>query len=211
MNRNIAFILIILIFVCCRSIKPLVISVEEEQIMKIIKIPKKMEHRKFNIETFDTYKDESDYWHFTDKDGFEVVQFDLGDAFVERRKKHKDLFEEYYVYYENGNLKQEARCFINNGFLKGKGYFYDLMGRLEEVIDYDIPYKYTWENVLDFVKKNKIKLYDTHTLIQRYKDKEKGYCWWIRWKMPWEQKVCLVMLSGEDGRILDKKIGSFKR
>jgi len=169
--------------------------------------------RKFDIETFNKNKNESDYRYFTDNDVFEVVQFYVGDGkgFVESRRNPKELFEEYYTYYENGDIKQEARRFRNKGFFKGNGYFYDLTGELTEVINYDVPYKYTWEDVLKFGKKHKINLYDTCTYITRYYNKKEGYCWDIAWKAPSDPMVSnVVILSGEDGRILMQRIDSFE-
>ena len=139
------------------------------------------------------------------------MQYRKGKEFGERRKKQGDLFEEYYIYYESGNLKHEACIFIKNGFFKGKGYLYDITGNLKEVIDYDAPYKYTWEDVLKFVKKHKIDLYDTYTIIDRDKNVKYGHYWDIAWKVPSTMNVYVVILSGEDGRILMQRIDTFKR
>jgi hypothetical protein len=208
MNRYIALIFIVF-FIACGNKK----STTNDNDNTNNKISQQMTHRKFDIEAFNKHKDESDYWSFTDKNGVEIVQLKLGDGdgFIERQRKPKELFEEYYAYYENGNLKQEAHCFIHNGFFKGEGYFYNLIGELIKVIDYDIPYTYTWENILDFIKKNNIDPYNEHTFIQRYEDKEKGYCWDVMWRIPSELAVNVVILSGEDGRILEKRIDTFEK
>jgi hypothetical protein len=167
-----------------------------------------MQQRKFDVEAFNKNKNESDYWCFMDQDGYNVVQYG-SDRFVELRKKQGDLFEEYRVFYSDGSLKEEKQCFINDGFFKGKGYLYNPAGMLVEVIDYDAPYKYTWENVLLFVKKNSINLYDSHTLIQRYEDREKGFCWYIKWKVPMKPAVNVAILSGEDGHVLEQRVSPF--
>ena len=162
--------------------------------------------RKFDIETFNKNKDESNYWEFTDNEDIEVVQYSImNNEYYERKKKPKDLIEEYYAYYENGNLKKEARCFMNN-FI-GKAYIYDSTGKLTEIIDYDINYKYSLENVLCFVKKHKIDLLHKHTIIKRYEDKKRGYgyCWFIMWQNPRKKGLTVVILSGEDGKILEKR------
>jgi hypothetical protein len=167
------------------------------------------QRRKFDVEAFNKNKNESDYRYFTDQDGYSVVQYGDANGFVELRKKPGDLFEEYRAFYGNGSLKEEKLCLLNRGFCKGKGYVYHPAGMLVEVIDYDAPYKYTWENVLNFVKKNSINLYDSHTLIQRYEDREKGFCWHITWKVPMKPAVNVAILSGEDGRVLEQRVSPF--
>lgn len=199
MNKNLILIFISFSFFACSSGK----HSENNSGTNIIK--QKMTHKKFDIEAFDKNKNESGHWYFTDEQGYDIHQYSVTDGFVEYRKKSKDLFEEYYAFYSNGNLKEKKNVFINSGFNKGVGYFYDEQGNLTEEINYDIPYKYTWEQVYDFAVKHDIDLYDFHTLIQRYQDKERDYCWFITWRVPFAPEITTIILSGENGNILEEK------
>ena len=210
---KIFFFLILFFFSACDSGKSSQNDSENDSVNNSInnKNFQEMTRKKFNIDEFNKNKDESEYWYFTDADGYNVVQYSVIDVFVEYRRKPEDLFGEYRTYYSDGNLKEEKQQLLNNGFFKGKGYRYDSTGRLIEEIDYDIPYKYTWENILDFIKDHTIDVYDSHTLIQRYKDKEKGFCWLIMWKSSLKAELNVVMLSGEDGNILEERTAKMEK
>ena len=81
----------------------------------------------------------------------------------------------------NGNI-QESGEYYYQSFNCGIWREYDVKGYLIKETDMDKPYKnYSWQDVLLFVKKHNINLYDERTDIDRYVDKSNIPRWNISW------------------------------
>ena len=64
-------------------------------------------------------------------------------------------------FYKNNNIKMKGLFFNSlgsRGFQKGTWYEFDEQGKLIKEIDYDKFYKFTFEDILKFCEREKIKI-----------------------------------------------------
>ena len=119
--------------------------------------------------------------NYTDSAGNVITVTKTEVGYVTTKLKKGSLFGEYRCYFMNGNI-QESGEYYYQSFNCGIWREYDMKGYLIKETDMDKPYKnYSWQKVLDFVKKRNIDLYDEHTSIDRYINEENIPCWNISW------------------------------
>lgn len=172
---------------------------------------------------FETFK-EIEFLKIINENQFVTRGFTKSDHYVEIYKD-KDKFivletanDSYFtVYKEFDNSKnillKGVQFNINNGkaFRKGVWYQFDKDRKLIKEKDYDLPYKFTFEDVLKFCEKEHISvdkgpiLQSTgwHTNITRKIEKEKPI-----WKIQWKKKVDVletIILDGISGEVLSKR------
>lgn len=105
-------------------------------------------------------------------------------------------------YYLSGEI-MDKYLFWNDyySFLIGKEYLYDKMGNIINIIDHDEPFKFTLEQVMNFIKENNIKGY---YLIRRI---DPNPIWKIIVFHPVTEKwECCIVLNGVSGEILEEKL-----
>lgn len=132
--------------------------------------------------------------------------------------------KEFYV---NGNIKEKGLCIINGDFYKGTWYYYNEKGDLIHSINNDAFFKYSWENVVEFIKENDIVLSlgkpngevkfssikSTPTkLFPESSVKDSGQVvsiplWTITWRNPGSSlnDYTEVILDGNTGRMIRRK------
>ena len=119
--------------------------------------------------------------NYTDSAGNVITVTKTEVGYVTTKLKKGSLFGEYRCYFMNGNI-QESGEYYYQSFNCGIWREYDVKGYLIKETDMDKPYKnYSWQKVLDFVKKRNIDLYDERTSIDRYINEENIPCWSISW------------------------------
>ena len=96
------------------------------------------------------------------------------------------------TFYPNGNIWAKGLAFVYRNFQKGLWHYFDEQGNLTESIDYDKPFKFTFEQVLEFAAKEGLVFMKTpidRTVfgpvmpeLRRGHNPETGEAWWdIRW------------------------------
>ena len=102
---------------------------------------------------------------------------------------------------KKGSLFGEYRCY--QSFNCGIWREYDVKGYLIKETDMDKPYKgYSWQDVLLFVKKHNINLYDEHTDIDRYVDESNIPRWNISWFSMRKKVSRYTIIDARNGRII---------
>lgn len=118
---------------------------------------------------------------YTDSAGNIITVTKTEVGYVKTKQKRGSLFGEYRCYFMNGNIQKSGQYYYQS-FNCGIWREYDMKGYLIKETDMDKPYKnYSWQKVLDFVKKRNIDLYDERTSIDRYINEENIPCWNISW------------------------------
>ncbi|WP_010520665.1 hypothetical protein [Aquimarina agarivorans] len=106
-------------------------------------------------------------------------------------------------YYPSGNLKSELVHFPNR-FLKSLKK-YDETGKLIEEINYDKPFKFSFEQLIELIKNEKDSIYvfdKKNTTISRSNDNY-GAFWYITYKkVPMRREV--IKIGGITGEILER-------
>lgn len=121
----------------------------------------------------------------------------------------------YYMisksYYLNGNIKKKGIGFNGDAFPIGTWYEFDEEGKLIKEIDYDKPFKFTFEDILKFCEKEMIRV-DKGPILQSTGFHTKIYREIIEdqpiWKIEHLKKTNLVeiiKLDGITGKIIDKE------
>jgi hypothetical protein len=108
----------------------------------------------FDIATFEKNKIGNEYFFIT-KDSTVVKQSDDDYEYYETVKSKESFFQIINRYYKSGKIKLEGQIF-QNFFQKGVWKEYDEEGKLLKETDYDKPYKFTWEDILKYIKKRKL-------------------------------------------------------
>lgn len=118
------------------------------------------------------------------------------------------------TYYLNGNIKRKGLGFNYDQFAKGTWYLYDEYGKLSETIDYDEPFKFPFEKVLEFCKKEGIHFKtgyvewdgEYHPSIRREYKPALDICYWeIEWLNPKLGKLEIIRLDGITGKEISRK------
>lgn len=156
----------------------------------------------FDIETFEKNKLNGEY-NFVLEDGTKIRQTSSDNSYSEYITHPKpELFMTFKGYYKRGRLKRYVIRYPNN-FQKIRKE-YDKQGKLIEEIDYDKPFKFTFEQLLELIKKEKdtIDLYDKNTSIGRGSDEE-GTVWFVTYKKNWGRRE-VIKIDGITGQILER-------
>lgn len=139
---------------------------------------RKKEEQEFPEEEFMYPPSQCEY---TDSVGNVITVTKTEVGYVTTKLKKGSLFGEYRCYFMNGNIQKSGQYYYQS-FNCGIWREYDMKGYLIKETDMDKPYKnYSWQKVLDFVKKRNIDLYDERTSIDRYINEENIPCWSISW------------------------------
>ncbi|REC46836.1 hypothetical protein [Chryseobacterium pennipullorum] len=114
------------------------------------------------------------------------------------------------VYFPNGNVKSKGLSNNTESLQIGIWYEFDENGKLNKEVDYDKPYKFSFNDILKFCEKEGIPLTKGpvlqstgfHTTITRRVEKEKPI-WAIEWKK--ESNVLeTITLDGMTGKVISR-------
>ena len=160
---------------------------------------RKKEEQEFPEEEFMYPPSQCEY---TDSVGNVITVTKTEVGYVMTKLKKGSLFGEYRCYFMNGNIQKSGEYYYQS-FNCGIWREYDMKGYLIKETDMDKPYKnYSWQKVLDFVKKRNIDLYDERTSIDRYINEENIPCWDISW---FDTRLTLpryTIIDARKGRII---------
>jgi hypothetical protein len=158
-----------------------------------------------------------------------VLEITEGKEDITYFESHPDsYFSICKVYYLNGNIKEKGLFINHTHACVGTWYNYDSSGKLTEEIDWDKPYKFTFDDVLAFCKKENIPIakgmdfpskmivqeekprkveYITHIDRGDWSDDYQGanYCWEIMYWNTFNYKKTLVHIDGQTGKVLSRK------
>ncbi len=157
---------------------------------------------KFDIETFNKKKINDEY-NFVLEDGSKVRQLGSDNYYEEIIRLPKPSFYEIYKkFYKNGDLYLFFISYPNDFLVSKKEY--DQTGRLIKEINYDTPYKFTFKQLLELLKKEKdtIDVFDKNTKITR-ESIDTGTFWYITYKKDWGRRE-VIKVDGITGEILER-------
>lgn len=196
--KKLTIILSFLLFACNAQTKKQTVSSNNTTNTK-----RQMTTDKFDIEIFDKHQTNGKY-HFTLDDKTLIEQEIDNDFYNETINPPKTL--SYFItqkrYFNSGQLESILIEYPNDFVISIKEY--NLENDLINEINYDNPYKFTFENLLKLIKKedNTIDLNNRNTKIGRSSD-EKGTFWYITYKkVPMRREVLKV--DGITGEILER-------
>ena len=146
---------------------------------------------------------------------------------MEEYNTHKAYFEhrknQYFyiskVYYPNGNIKEKGLYYSE--FEKGVWYNFDEQGNLTDSIDHDEPYKFTFEQILEFARKEgieyrkfdveyKLSRIEKYTELLRFCDENyKKHVWFIRHWNRQRRQLEEIMIDGVTGEVLERQFTDF--
>jgi hypothetical protein len=177
------------------------------------------------FETFNNYQ----YENRKDKNSSVLSEFLKDGTYIEMLKsKSGNVYREtqkdsYFTltkgYYTNNNIHGKGLYFNLSwgGFQKGIWYEFDEQGKLIKEIDYDKFYKFTFEDILKFCEREKIKiskgpvLYSTgfHTAILReYSPISNQATWTIEW-LKETDTIQTIKIDGTTGQVLSRTDGHY--
>lgn len=94
-------------------------------------------------------------YEYISSDGVSVMEMDIeGNSFYKVMTPKYSIFTSHKEYYKSGSLKNSWQTFLNDGFIKGNKYEYDLKGKLIKVEDWDKPFTFTWEQVKKYIEQD---------------------------------------------------------
>lgn len=125
---------------------------------------------------------------YGDNDGYEKLVVDKNAYFLE-----------FYSFDNDGKLLNKGLMYPE-GFKKGTWLYYDENSKIKEEIDYDKPFKFSWENVLTYLNKRGIKKESIAYIKRDAKTNPK--IWTIEWNMDTETAE-LIVLNGDTGKVIE--------
>jgi hypothetical protein len=126
------------------------------------------------------------------------------------------VFKEYY---SNGNIKRKGTMCVQEGFAKGIWYEFDEFGKLIEETDYDKPFEFTFEDVVEFCKKNDIRVEKGYESVEEYRRTGSTQIWReyfessCQWKIEYRKEdpkaqqglvEITIRLDGKTGKVISK-------
>ena len=143
---------------------------------------------------------------FTDSMGYVIYLEKNDDGYLKKRWREDSLFGEYRYYFLNGNIQESGEYFLRE-FKCGVWREYDIEGNLIKETDMDKPYrKYSWQNILLFIKEHNIDLYDEQTFVDRYVDELNVPYWYVRWRNMDIHIFRGVTIDARNGRVVEDDI-----
>ncbi len=191
--KNIMYSLSFLVFFSCKKEK-VVIKQDTIKPHTILKT--------FDIATFNKNKDHLKEYNFITKDSTVIYQNVGHDGYFELIKPKESYFQTRNKYFLNGNLKSTVEDFPND-FLAGIKKEYDKKGNLVKETNYDEPYKFTFKDILKFIKERKIDMNSPQFEITRGID-ENNLFWGITWEKEDKSTLIHIGIDGITGKIVQE-------
>ncbi|WP_449399663.1 hypothetical protein [Chryseobacterium wanjuense] len=169
-----------------------------------------------NFEKFDSTK----YNYLYSKDPFNTTETLSDGTYMEmlsvnagkyyKRTPKNSYFMISKSFYPNGNIKSKGLSSNTGYFQKGVWYEFDEQGRLIKEVDYDKPFKFTFEDVLKFCNKRNIKIEKGsisqngwHNIISR--KIENGHPIWRIEYLKQPNLTEIITLDGITGKVLKQE------
>ena len=156
----------------------------------------------FDIKTFDKHKDHLSRYNYIRKDSTVVEQRTWQFGYEEVIMPKNNLIHIFNKYNEDGKLMLTGDFFPND-FEKGIWKEYDEQGNLIKETNYDTPYKFTWEEVLEWIKERNINMESDYFEIYRNAGEEEGEkpIWAITWEKEDKSSLRVAILDGSTGKV----------
>ena len=156
MKKIILLVLSTLCFYQCKTQKTTI--TQQNNIPVITK-----EFEVFDTATFNKYKTDSTSFYVSIKlDEKKYLEMAKGQNQHHSSEYNKDsYFFITKIFYPNNNIKFKG-IYFNNGFPKGIWYYYNEDGSFSHEVNYDTPYKFNWDNILQYCKDHNIILDKGH-------------------------------------------------
>jgi len=161
----------------------------------------------FDIETFEKNKNHLNEYIFVTKDSTVIEQGEWQFGYEETIKPKNSYIFTYNKYYKNGEIKMTGD-FFQNDFEKGVWKEYNEQGNLIKETDYDAPYKFTFEDILKFIKKRKIDMNTSQFQINRgfdfgnFDESKKDKPFWAITYEDGSDTMKVIILDGITGEIV---------
>ena len=162
-----------------------------------------LEYRKKEEQEFpeEQFIDPATDCEFTDSMGYVIYLEKNDDGYLKKRWREDSLFGEYRYYFLNGNIQESGEYFLRE-FKCGVWREYDIEGNLIKETDMDKPYKkYSWQNILLFIKEHNIDLYGEQTSLDRYVDELNVPYWYISWRDKEKKVFRGITIDARNGQI----------
>lgn len=156
----------------------------------------------FDIENFNKNKNHLNHHSFIKNDSTSVKQSRWQFGFEEIITKKDNLISTYYKYYESGKLKIEGDFFPND-FEKGIWKEYDEQGKILKETNYDALYKFTWEDILEFITKRKIDINGNNFEVGR-NIVEGRPVWGITYNKKETDMLSMIGIYGDNGELFQE-------
>lgn len=163
---------------------------------------------KFDIENYLKNRNKTvGSYEYIGSNGANIMETDIdGYSFFKDITPKYSFFTNHKEYFKNGSLKSTWQAFINNGFIKGNRYEYDLKGKLIKAEDWDKPFKFTWEQVKKYIEQDlKLDLLKDEVKVNNYDGLSGGKPTWdISFKGKYKDifGVYYITLDGTSGELL---------
>ena len=180
---------------------------------------------KFDFDKFDSIRIKKRNW------ATEMYQDSIR-IYMEKRKNECFIQinppNEYFFINKNfnpdGRIYSKGLAFIYNGFNAGKWYYYNKSGNLEKTIDHDAPFTFTFEQMLEFAKKEGVTFYrypqnetqqhgNFRPMLQRGVDEKSGESWWKLSKQSNDPvqpdtsyKIEIIKVNGKTGKVISREL-----
>jgi len=216
MKKYLTFLLLLL---CLQSCKAQIINNKLENNLKKDTMRYPIVTKDF--ETFNNYQ----YENRKDKNSSFLEEFLKDGTYIEMLKSESgNVYREtpkdsYFTitkgYYINNNIHGKGLFFNavgSGGFQKGTWYEFDEQGNLIKEIDYDKFYKFTFEDILKFCEREKIKiskgpvLYSTgwhNDILREYSPISGQATWTIEW-LKETDTIQTIKIDGTTGQVLSR-------
>ncbi|MCF6350837.1 MAG: hypothetical protein L3J23_07395 [Flavobacteriaceae bacterium] len=155
----------------------------------------------FDIETFEKNKNRLNDYTFITQDSTTIAQDEWQFGYEETIKPKNSYFQTFNKYYRNGKLKLTGDFFPND-FEKGTWKEYNQQGALIKETDYDKPFKFTFKDILKFIKKRNIDMNGDYFEITRGIGTDNHPYWGIVYEIESKLKLQTIEIDGVLGKIV---------
>lgn len=198
------FIIIISLFSCHGQIK------KKYNIKTSNKNENTMKSETFDTANFNKNKNKIGEYNFTLEDGTLIHQKMQGNYYEETILKPKpNLYETQKKYSKSGILIKLIKYYPKDFMVLKKEYNDE--GKLMNEIDYDQPYKFSFIELIQFLKNNypTINLNHQATIISRGMDEQKNkFIWEVRWTEK-PGRIEKLIIDGVTGKLIDKTFNAY--
>ena len=159
------------------------------------------EFEKFDIDRFNKNKDEAEDYLYVLNNGTKINEYGNSESgyFIEETPKNS-LFVISKGFYLNLGIRANGVKYGNVGCVLGIWYEFDENGKLIKETNYDQHFKITINEIIEFLKINKVDLHATTTTVNRYYDeKTKKGTWTLRYFGEYKGKSGKLIVTIDDG------------
>jgi hypothetical protein len=206
--KVVLFLYFVSIFFSCKSQHEMTNNNKNKNKMRTPVVTKDFE--KFDFQKFDSIQGFSIY---TLEDGTHLELLKEADEYLSRETPKDSYFTLVKIFYLNGNVKEKGLSINSGDFRKGTFYYFDESGTLIREEDNDLLYKYSFEDLLKYLEKEKIPLTmgfigsGIHTSIYKKNDTD-GVKWLIRWLKETSSLPAIIeeiIIDGKNGNVISKR------